>query len=205
MDLPFIAEMESLHAESGTSFVVDLFAGDLAVTFGLLQSGVRCGRPWDIKYGSQYDVRTAGKQLCDLVVSGCVCAVALAVPCQSMTLARRPQLRTCEYPYGVPDLGDTQLELVRMGNDLLRFAVQIAELAHLHGAYFSIENPEFSWLWAMPELQSLLCRPGVERHAFRFSEFGTPYHKPTSLVHNVPTLHELRGHIQLQSPVVVLN
>ena len=148
--------------------------------------------PWDSKYGEGFDVFKSGASLLALVRGGYVFSSHLGTPCQSLTWCRSPQLRSAEWPKGMPGLTTSQQQLVDIGNSLLMFSVEFCTLLYSYGSYFSIENPELSWLWVQPELLDLYSYSGVATVLVYYKDFGTPYLKPTLFLHNSPTLHGLR-------------
>jgi len=57
--------------------------------------------------------------------------------------------------------------------------------------FFSLENPEMSWMWVQLVVQKLYRLPGVAFVKFLFKDFGVPFYKPTLILHNCPTFHKL--------------
>jgi hypothetical protein len=100
-------------------------------------------------------------------------------------------------PEGRPGLTEKQTRLVELGNKLLSFTIECCVLLIEHDGYFSIENPEMSWLWLQTEAIMIATLPGVEFVKCYFSNFGVPFCKPTLFMHNTPTLHRLK---QVVSP-----
>ena len=103
---------------------LEVFAGDAAFTLGVLMSQVPCIRPWDNKFGREFDVLQHGSVLLALARSGRLAVSHLGTPCQSMTWCRQPQLRSIQYPDGLPDLTGKQSQLVLLGNSLMSFTVR---------------------------------------------------------------------------------
>jgi hypothetical protein len=162
------------------------------MTLGLMLSSVPCLKPWDCKYGEQFDVLTEGWILLQLIFAGRIISAHFGTPCKSLTWARWPQLRDWDHPLGLPGLGPSARKLVDTGNDLLDFTWQCCmALLSMH-AYFSIENPERSWLWYIGNFLDLSEQKGVAMTRFLFRNFGVPFYKPTLVLHNTPTLHLLR-------------
>ena len=154
-------------------------------------SEVPCVRPWDAMYGEAFDVLANGLILLELIESGRIVSAHFGVPCRSMTWARWPQLRSVTNLKGLPGLGAKQQQLVDLGNELLAFTVMCCMALHPGNGYFSIENPERSWLWYMMEVCMLRDIEGVEFVRILFKDFGVPFYKPTLFLHNMPTLHLL--------------
>ena len=143
-------------------------------------------------YGQQFNVITQGWVIISLIQAGRIVVLHFGVPCKSMTWARIPQLRSRKYLEGVPGLGPRQQALVTLGNELVAFTVQCCAFLHLAQGYFSIENPERSWLWFMSDVRMLMETEGIELVRFLFKDFGVPFYKPTLVLHNTPTLHDLK-------------
>eukprot|EP00971_Amphidinium_carterae_P207011 4107253-Amphidinium_carterae.1 len=198
------AAVESLpmHIDAA-QFAIDVFAGQCGITFGLLLSEIVCLKPWDLTFGDEYDVLQHGDLLRSLARANKLVWAALAVPCQSMTFARHPPLRSVTELYGVSKLSEHHQRLVETGNALFRFSVSLAKDLHMSGGYFTMENPELSWLWVLHEVQELLQLPGVGLVLTRFSEFGTAYAKPTLFMYNTPNLHKLHGKRDARATVVL--
>ena len=186
-------------------FFMEIFAGECGLTMGVQLTHIPCLLPWDSKFGPDYNVLTMGFMLQDIIKAGIVLSAHFGTPCQSMTWARLPQLRSWRFPAGVPNLKDHQQALVSTGNALLQFTVDTCILIHSQGGYFSIENPELSWMWVQACMLILLRVPGVAMVRFLFKAFLVPFTKPTAIVHNIPTLHRLReGVAQWTADCVVL-
>jgi hypothetical protein len=170
---------------------LELFAGDASFTLGVILAQVPSMCPWDSKFGERFDVLRSGSSLLALIQGGYISSSHLGTPCQSMTWCRSPQLRSAKWPRGVPGLSNSQQELVELGNSLLEFSVHYCTILYAHGGYFSIENPELSWLWLQPETIELYSLPGVSYVSLYYKSYGTPYMKPTLFLHNSPVLHRI--------------
>ena len=190
-ELPNVLQLGLLLPETWGGYVVEIFAGCCGLTWALVGIGLDVLTPWDLLYGEEYDVVTHGWLLVRLAQLGAIAYAHLAVPCQSLTLARRPALRDHAYPRGRPGLTPEQNHLVAAGNALVDFACVLAFALWTSNSYFSIENPWRSWLWAIPEMKRLFSLLGVGFVAFSMSDHGAPWYKPTVMVHNLPTFHQL--------------
>ena len=84
-----------------TSFGI---AGQAMITLRLLLTNVPCMRPWDSKYRQQFNVLTDGSILLSSIHAQRIIAAHFATPCQSMSWARSPQLRSARRPSGLPGL-----------------------------------------------------------------------------------------------------
>ena len=189
---PTVADLLAGTLKVAGSCFVEIFCGQAAFTLCLMLSTVPCICPWDVKFGSEFNVLTHGMSLLSLIKHCLLTAMHFAVPCLSMTWARWPQLRTSQHPQGKPDLSDRERKLVETGNALLAFTVECCRELWLRVCFFSIENPELSWLWLQAGLLEFLTQDGVALVRILFKHFAVPFMKPTLFMHNTPTLHRLR-------------
>ena len=83
--------LQTMPVQGG--FAIEVFAGTIVFTLGLLFARVPCLRPWDAQFGDQFDLITNGQILIELVKAGDITAAHLATPCQSQAWARVPALR----------------------------------------------------------------------------------------------------------------
>lgn len=170
---------------------LECFCGQAAITLACILINVPCICPWDVIYGNQFNVLTCGHVLLELILAHRIVAQHFAVPCQSLTWARWPQLRDALHPEGLQSLSHWQQSLVDQGNALAAFTAECCELLHSVGGYFSVENPELSWLWLLPYMLMLANLEGVQFIRVLFKDFAVPYLKPTLILHNMPTLHNI--------------
>ena len=135
-DLLCLPEAESLlmnNLQAGGEFFLEIFCGCAAITLACMMISVPCIRPWDSKFGEQFNVLTCGYVIVQLILAKRVAALQFATPCQSLTWARSPQLRSALYPNGLPGLNPLQQTLVDYGNELVAFTVECCELLHSMG------------------------------------------------------------------------
>ena len=149
-------------------FFVEVFSGDCIVTLAVLLSVVPCMLPWDVRFGTAFDVLLHGSILIQLARMGYLAWAHLGTPCQSQTWARSPQLRSALFPLGLPGLLEHQRKLVDLGNQLMWFSVELCLALYGAARYFSLENPELSWLWVQLAIQKLYKLPGVAFVKFLF-------------------------------------
>ena len=190
--LPCASELINANLKVAGQFFLECFAGESIITLGIIMACVPCLKPWDSKFGERFDVLTNGLILLQLISCQVIVASHFAIPCQSLTWARSPQLRNAQYPLGMPGLGEKQQQLVKLGNALVAFTVECCAKLHALGGYFSIENPELTWLWVLEEVVMLADLVGVAFVLFYFKDYAVPYFKPTLAMHNTPTLHRLK-------------
>ena len=122
-------------------FAAEIFSGAAALTYGLRLMGVPTLYPWDISYGEAFNVLTHGWMLLHLVSIGTISYLHFALPCQSLTCARDPMLRSSTFLFGLPGLGDKNAEVVGVANSLLAWVIEMCQALITAGGYFSVENP----------------------------------------------------------------
>ena len=127
-----------LHVEG--YLAVEVFSGVEAVTLGCELHGVPCVMPWAICDGPQLDVVRNSDVLIRLAEARRVRASWIASPCQALTLARSPALKSVLFPYGLPNLNERENALVEAGNRLADFAVKLCLALCMALSYFALEN-----------------------------------------------------------------
>ena len=169
-----------------------VFCGLASLTLSLVFEAVPCMCPWDSSFGSEFDVLLHGKVLFALAVAGRLTYAHFGLPCQSLTWARSPPLRSWDHVWGLPALKGQAAEKVLMGNRLLVFSVQLGFVLHAERHYFSIENPLGFWTWAVAAVARLHAMPGVGRQ-YRCITTSLGHATPSIhlFLHNLPLLHKL--------------
>ena len=173
------------------SFFMEVFCGEAIFTLGCVMHKVPCVRPWDILFGEEFDVLANEHVLTYLISAGFISCMHFGSPCQSMTLARLPQLRSWSFMLGRPGLSESQQSLVDLGNRLMSVTARLICLLVAAGAYFSLENPIGSWLWALEPIVAIWWLDGVIFTEVKYNAYGANYVKPTGILHNLPTLARL--------------
>ena len=161
---------------------VEVYSGVQAVTLGCEIHGVPCICPWDIMDGPHLDVVKNGEVLIRLAQHRRMRSGWIASPCQSLTLARSPCLRSFQFPYGLPQLSEREWKSVEGGNHLCSFAVRLCIALYVALSYFGLENPWKSFLWILNEVVCLAKLPGVIFTYLEFEPYGACYVKPTGFV-----------------------
>ena len=203
--LPDVSDLLRGNLSADASFFLEVFCGAAIVTLCMVMKNVPCIRPWDVKYGDAFNVLKHGQVLEALISATVLVSMHFATPCTSMTWARWPQLRSPEEPHGKSELTGKSMQLVHLGNELLAFTLKCCLLLLQTGGYFSIENPELSWLWLQEGTLQLQQMAGVCFVRVLFKDFGVPFYKPTLFLHNVPTLHRLNSFAEAwEGPTVAL-
>ena len=134
MSLPEILQgLPDIPAVLRTSgqFCAELFCGDAAITLALVFENLPCICPWDRAYGVAFDVAEHDNVFFALAEEGRLMLVHLGIPCQSLTWARWPAIRSWEAIWGIPGVGAADVEKFLTGNKLLLFAVQLCIKLHV--------------------------------------------------------------------------
>ena len=111
----------------------------------------------------------------------------IALPCATFSLARRaggagpPPLRSAQYPLGLPELSEANLEKVKNANKLLDASMSLALTALKRRLPGALENPAFSRMWACPRVESFLTQESVKDVFCDFCQYGEPFRKRTRL------------------------
>lgn len=113
----------------------------------------------------------------------------MAPPCRTFTKARRKdrhghvkQLRSERKPEGFG------CEQTKEANLLADRSAAVGERQLDRGKFFSIENPEGSFIWELPSFKRLAAKRGVVAVLLHQCAYGGPYHKPTILLTKCPWL-----------------
>ena len=182
--------MASAALAVGGECFLEVFCGSAVCTLGCMMARVPCIRPWDAKFGSQYNVKVHGHRICELIRMGIIICLHLGVPCISFTQARTVKVRSFESPEGVQMVPGVHTELDRKlledGNFLTHWATYCATICMAVGAYFTIENPFPSFFWLHIEVQRLWSMCGVAIVVTSMAPFGSIFKKPTGILHNLP-------------------
>ena len=101
-----------------------------------------------------------------------------------------PALRSSEEPWGFQRLSKGDGFLVRRGNAMAKRSIQGVKSNHSSGKMGSMEHPWGSHLWFTPEAVELMGIPGIFVTNFSHCCFGGRRVKWTTLVHNIPAVHE---------------
>ena len=111
-----------------------------------------------------------------------------APPCRTFSRARKVDkfcetrvFRTSEQPQGTGDVP----EVVQANEVATKFA-RLRRAQHRAGGWFSLENPESSYMWELPSVASLVRIPGVTLQSGDQCMLGGMYRKPTSWLTNAP-------------------
>ena len=211
---------EPVSPPSSKKKVLYLFAGTDRRTsvrsvlrrFASIQKGqeIEC-EEWDICRGPQFDLlnEEVQQRLLQRIEAGEFAAVLLSPPCASWSRAPwanrwgpRP-LRTALHPWGMPWLEGERLQKVARSNAMIRFCIQVLEVAIKMGLGVFLEHPENlgsvrsrpsptvrpASIWELPEVRRLQ-QGEVFTVAFYQCQFGAKSRKPTRVLSNLQPLRE---------------
>lgn len=115
----------------------------------------------------------------------------MAPPCRTFTKARRKdkhasvkQLRSDKKPEGFGCEETTEANL------LADRTAALGERQVEIGKWFSIENPEGSYIWELKSFKRLAKKPGVFSVLLHQCAYGAPWKKPTIILTNCPWLRK---------------
>ena len=145
-------------------FFLEVFSGSGIVSLGMMLAAVPLWRPWDVKYGEPFCVQQHGWLLLKMAEQGKISSCHMGTPCGSGSMARDMQLRSREQPFGVDGLGDYHAEIVKVGNILIEYNVELAKEMLDAWCCFNIESPWPCWTWVHPWIVWLGHCAGVIPH-----------------------------------------
>ena len=81
--------------------------------------------PWNSALGAEFDLLVEGEVLVKLARENQLSLAHSKLPCQTMTWARSPLVRSWDSSWGKSGLSELPLERVQVGNLLLMFTMQL--------------------------------------------------------------------------------
>ena len=135
----------------------------------------------DSRYGHDLLDNKVLKKIQGWIDSSVVWGLWAGAPCSSFSRARRapcgrrfPQLlRSSQAPGGLDDLKPSDVDWVRLGNELARRTAVLLRRAWKRGIVSAEENPWQSFLWDLPSRQAL--KKHAEDIVFDQCAFGTTW------------------------------
>ena len=97
---------------------------------------VPCVCPWRSALGAEFDVIADGEVLVLLAKENRLSFVHFKLPCQTMTWARSPPVRSCYSVWGKSGLDEPLLKQVQVDNQLLLFSMQLCVVLHDADCFF---------------------------------------------------------------------
>lgn len=109
--------------------------------------------------------------------------VHMGPPCTSFSRWFLMTCKTCSRTPQNPTGSEANVK-ERLGNLLARNCVRIAEACNQARVAWTIENPQSSYLWRLPEFVALARRAGVFTTTFPMCAYGCLYQKRTAFMSN---------------------
>ena len=166
-------------------YVADCFSGCGGVSRCVEAAGFPTHQ-WDIKHGAGGDLTAelVIRQLISDIRAGRVLAVMLAPPCSSFSIARdrNSQVRTSEWPGGLPNLPARLQAVVHTGNRCARAALRVIRTCLAEGVPFAMENPRTSRIFLLPGFRQIVRNPAVHERVIDFCQYGVRWKKPTKFI-----------------------
>ena len=152
--------------------------------------------------GAEHDVRRdgIGRRLIERVRRGDYDVVFAAPPCESFSVAHRPQLRSRRQAAGLHNAPAEWLAYLRKHNQLAAWTAQLAEAAHDAGVLWAIENPadrglrgspafwleraDHAPLWVQECVLQLVAHTQAASRTFAYCAFGAQHQKYTTVMHD---------------------
>ena len=212
----FEEQCESNNTEGKPKVFVELMCGAARLTAACAKRGFRAfGIDWKRNKSSKphghclmIDLTVPANQrfVLGLILAGQVAGLHAAPPCGTATRARdkplnadaraaglkRPMpLRSGKWPRGFPTLRGQDKERVDSANVLYDFVVSAAEACSSMNVPWSIENPENSYFWQIPEVVGLLKLPQARDIAYDACMHGGERLKKQRLRANFAELEEI--------------
>ena len=122
------------------------------------------------------------------ISSGCLKLVHFGTPCTTFSRARKagdggpPPLRADDLLQGVPGLDAVDAEKVRLGTLFLDVTLELCRAISLAGGHWSIENPDSSMLWLMPQVIAFIQEFQPQRLLLHMCAYGSKHNKPTAFL-----------------------
>ena len=177
-------------------YVLELFAGCMAMSAGVASSGLRTAVPFELARGKIFNVCDARVKslIVEWIRRGKIWALCLGTPCTRWTTAN-----TTGRKGGSADAAGLQCAWATV--ELLRACAAC-------GVVVVIENPWYSRLWSWPPLVRQLKRLGSRAHLVHMCAHGCAWLKPTCVHTNLPDSHLIekrcpghRRHVRLQGTI----
>ena len=166
--------------------ILDLFAGSRGLSRACCNLASTWSLTFDLAHSPKEDLLNSSLQglLFKLVEGGAFFAMVAGPVCSSFSTAITPPCRTLQYPEGTPWCSPLQQHKNSLGNQMLKFVLDITTCCHRNGVLFLVENPDSSWLWRQTAAglcwDDLLAEgSSVGDLRLDFCRFGTPWRKRT--------------------------
>jgi hypothetical protein len=169
---------------------LEIFSGSgrLSTAFGRANELVL---KWDVLLGPAYDLtkRQGTLLIVGWIRAGLIRGVHMGTPYTSFSRVRGvgigpPAVRSVSEPMGLASLSrDADINVVALGNTLLKVSIHIFNVCLIFKVPASLENPATSLLWLTPGIVHLSHQRTVSLVTTEFCMWGTPWRKSTSFLH----------------------
>ena len=182
---PSISSYPTSGMKKADGYFADFFSGAGGVARAIRSLGFKT-REWELSKGVHCDL-TDSKVLMKIredIAALLILGAMLAPPCSSFSPARDRTMvvRTRDYPWGLPNLPDHELQKVIVGNKCIKCALLIIKWLDSKKLPWVIENPHSSKIWFLPPLQRLQKARHTEVVVTDFCCYGTRWRKRTRLL-----------------------
>ena len=175
---------------SGKGFL-DLYSGVKGVARAIADLSGCWSITFEIEDGANQDVLSAWNRwlIQELLKSGCIIGLGVAIFCASFSRAVRPPVRTALEPWGIADLSGKMLAKVQHGNRHARYVAELITLAVSLNILYWLENPDGSFLWLLDIFIELGSQDPDRACRLDYCTMGTAWRKRTRIL----TSTHLRG------------
>ena len=165
-----------------SEYLADFFSGSGRLSRAARKAGFTT-REFDINNCPPADLTSPG--LLSLIrrdiMNERVVAAMLGPPCTSFSIARDRtlQIRSKDWPYGLPGLSPDMKRVVEDGNATALAAAKNCRWLYNARVPFILENPHSSRIWYIDEYKALAGLERVEVVVADYCQFGTKWRKRT--------------------------
>ena len=200
---PDIGKVPAASSTDPPAFL-ELFAGAGGLSAAVSRLGLPVHQPMDVRSDQGGIIELAVGDLLDpqvfahyfrLARKGRIRWLHGGPPCKTFTMARRRDrfgsakvLRSDRHPEGLPGVKD---QWVRTANELVKRFAKLARVVHRCGGFWSVENPERSYLWSFGPMVALAKLQGASFIVGDQCCHGGLYAKPTGWLTTAPFLQVL--------------
>ena len=167
---------------------LEIFSGSGTLTACCVSEGLPMFHPFDTLHGEAFSA--FAERIDRWIVGGLVAFVWLGPPCKSFSSLRYMDKGGPLRPTGNPE-GNEEVPEIKIGNELWRRALAIADLCYQCNVPFCIEHPRNSVAWKWNKTCELQHRPGVNKIRVDWCAYGAETQKPTYLLTSMPWLKDI--------------
>lgn len=181
--LPKGQKLKPGEIPTGKGFL-DLYSGVKGVARAIAELGNCWSITFEIEDGANQDVLSAWNRwlIEELLKSGCILGLGIAIFCSSFSRAVRPPVRTAEEPWGIASLSGKMLAKVEHGNRHARYVADLITLAKSLNIHFWLENPDGSFIWLLSIFVTLGSQNPACSCRLDYCTMGTAWRKRTRIL-----------------------